>query len=82
LIADCNVILGQSAVSKIKAIPFSNDAIERQIPVWQKTDKRNSLKKLKKEQKFFALQLDESTEIQNNSIYLFMYDILTMRKVT
>ena len=37
--------------------------------IWQKIQKRNSLKKLKKS-KFFALQLDESTDIQNSSILL------------
>jgi hypothetical protein len=33
-----------------------------------------------KKSKLFALQLDESTDIQNNSIYLHMYDTLTMLK--
>ena len=37
--------------------------------IWQKIQKRNSLKKIKK-LKLFALQLYESTDIQNSSISL------------
>jgi len=37
--------------------------------IWQRIQKSNSLKKFKKS-KLFALQLDESTDIQNNSILL------------
>ena len=37
--------------------------------IWQKIQKRNSLKKMKKS-KLFAVQLDESTDIQNNRILL------------
>jgi len=37
--------------------------------IWQKTQKRKSMKKIKKS-KLFALQLDESTDIQNSSILL------------
>jgi len=31
LIAACNEVLGQSAASKMKDIPLSNDAVERRI---------------------------------------------------
>jgi hypothetical protein len=51
-----SVRLGQSAASKMKEIPLSNDMVQRWI--WQKIQKRNSLKKFKKS-KLFALQLEK-----------------------
>ena len=69
LIAACNEVLGQSAASKMKDIPLSNDTVEWQLYDIEKIQKRNSLKKIKIS-KLFALQLDESTDIQNSSILL------------
>ena len=69
MIVACNEVSGQSAASKMKDISFSNDKLKGGYLIWQKIQKRNLPEKLKKS-KLFALQLDESTDIQNNSILL------------
>jgi len=71
LIAACNEVLGQSAVSKIKDIPLWNDTVERRISDMAEDTETLLIEKIKKS-KLFALQLDESTDIQNSSI-LVMY---------
>ena len=69
LIAACNEVLGQSAASKMKDIPLSNDTVERRIYDMAEDTEKQLIKKIKKS-KLLALQLDESTDIQNNSILL------------
>lgn len=69
LIAACNEVLGQSAASKMKDIPLSNDTVERRISDMAEDTETQLIEKIKKS-KLFALQLDESTDIQNNSILL------------
>jgi len=69
LIAACNEVLGQSAASKMKDIPLSNDTVERRISDMVEDTERQIIEKIKKS-KLFVLQLDESTDIQNNSILL------------
>jgi len=71
LIAACNAVLGQSAASKMKDIRLSNDMVERRISYMTEDTETQLTEKIKKS-KLFALQLDESTDIQNNSI-LLMY---------
>jgi len=41
MIAACNEVLGQSAVSKMKDIPLSNDTVERPISDMQNKQKRS-----------------------------------------
>jgi len=67
--ADCNEVLGQSAASKMKNTPLSNDTVERRISDVSKDKETKHIQKIKKS-KLFALQLGESTDIQNSSILL------------
>jgi len=69
LTAACNEVLGQSAARKIKDIPLSNDTVERRISDMAEDTEMQLIEKMKKS-KLFALQLDESTDIQNSSILL------------
>jgi len=69
LIAACNEVLGQSAASKMKDIPLSNDTVERQISDMAEDTEMQLNEKILKS-KLFALQLDESTDFQNNSVLL------------
>ena len=67
-----NEVLGQSA-GKMKDIPLSNDTVERQISDMAEDTETQLIEKIKKS-KLFALQLDKSTDIQNNSILLTYID--------
>jgi len=69
LIAACNEVLGQSAASKMKDIPLSNDTDERRTCDMAEDTETQLIEKIKKS-KLFALQPDECTDIQNNSILL------------
>ena len=69
LIAACNEVLGQSAASKMKDIPLSNDTDERRISDMAEDTEKQLTAKINKSE-LFGLQLDESTDIQNNSILL------------
>jgi len=69
VIAACNEVLYQSAASKMKDIPLSNDTVERGISDMTE-DTENQLIEKNKKSKFFALQLEESTDIQNKSILI------------
>ena len=71
LIAVCNAVLGQSAASKMKENPLSNDTVERRISDMAEDTETQLTKKIKKS-RLFVKQLDESTDIQNNGI-LLMY---------
>ena len=55
----------------MKDIPLSNDTAERRISDMAEDTETQPIEKIKKS-KLFALQLDESTDIQNNGI-LFRY---------
>jgi len=63
LTAACNEVLGQAAASKMKDIPLSNDTVERRISYMAEDTETQPIKK----SKLSALQLDESTDIHNNS---------------
>ena len=69
MIAACNEVLGQPAASKMKDIPLSNGTVERRISYMAEDTEKQLTEKIKKS-KLFALQLDKSTDIQNNSILL------------
>jgi len=69
LIAACNELLVQSAASEMKDIPLSNDTVEKRISDVAEGTETQLIEKIKT-LKLFALQLDESTEIQNSSILL------------
>jgi len=56
----------------MKDIPLSNNIAERRISDVAEDTETQLIEKIKKS-KLFALQLDESTDIQNNSI-LLTYD--------
>ena len=66
MIAACNEVLGQSVPSTMKDISLSNDAVDRRITDMAEDMETESNEKIKKS-KVFALQLDEFTDIQNNS---------------
>jgi len=69
LIAACNEILGQYAASKMKDISLLNGTVERRISNLAEVTETQLTKKIKKS-KLFALKLDETTDIHNNSILL------------
>ena len=69
LIATCNEVLGRSAASKMKDIPLSNDTVERRISDMAEDTEKQLAAKINKAE-LFGLKLDESTDIQNNSILL------------
>ena len=69
MIAACNEVLGQSAASEMKDFPLSNDKVERRISDMAEDTETQFIEKIKTS-KLFALQLDESTDIQNNRILL------------
>ena len=69
MIADFSEALGQSAASIMKGISLSNDTVERRISDMADDTERQIIEKIKKSE-LFALQLDETTHIQNNSILL------------
>jgi len=71
LTAACNEVLGQSAASKTKDIPLSNNTVERRISDMAEDTEIKLIEKIKN-WKLPALQLEESTDIQNSSI-LLMY---------
>ena len=55
----------------MKDIPLLNDTVERWISVMPEDAETKLNEKIKK-LKLFALHLDESTDIQNNSILLYV----------
>ena len=69
MIAACNEVLGQYVGNKIKEIQLSSDTVERRISDMAEDTGTKLTEKIKKS-KLFALQLDESTDIQNNNILL------------
>ena len=62
-----NEVLGQSAAIKMKDIPLSNVTVERRISDKREDTEMQLIEKIKIS-KLFALELDESTDIQNSSI--------------
>ena len=66
LIAACKEVVGQAAASKMKGVPLSNDTVERRVSDMAEDTETQITEKIKKS-KLLALQLDESTDIQNNS---------------
>jgi len=71
LSAACYEVLGWSAASKMKDIPLSKDRVERRMSDMAEDAETRFIEKIQKS-KLFALQLDESTDIQDNGI-LLMY---------
>jgi len=69
LIAACNEVLGHYAASKMSDTPLSNDTVERRISDMAEDTEMQLTEKIKKS-KLFALQLDETTGNQNNSILI------------
>jgi hypothetical protein len=65
----CNEVFGQSAASKVKTVSLSNDTIERRICDMAEDTETQLIEDVKKS-KWFALQVDKSTDIQNNSILI------------
>lgn len=65
---DSNIISPQDA-EKLKKIPLSNDTISRRICDMAE-DVQNQLKKQIKDSTFFAIQLDESTDVANCAQFL------------
>jgi hypothetical protein len=69
LIDACNAVLGRSLTSKTKDIPLSNYIDENRISDMAEDIETQLIEKIK-EIEIFALQLDESADIQNNCISL------------
>ena len=71
MIAACNEVLGQSAASEMKDITLSNDTVERRISDMAEDTETQLTEKIKKS-KLCALQLDESTDIQNSILLTYV----------
>jgi hypothetical protein len=65
--ATCNEVLGQSAKRKLKDITLSNDTVGRRLSDMEEDTQTQLVEEIIKS-KLSALQLAESTTIQNNSI--------------
>jgi len=62
MIAAATEVLGPGAANKLQAIPLSNDSVKRRI-----MDMAVDIEQVKKS-KYFAIQLDESTDLSNCAI--------------
>ncbi|KAI2646701.1 Zinc finger BED domain-containing protein 5 [Labeo rohita] len=58
----CRIMIGDSAAAKLGAVPLSNDTVARRI-VDMSNDIREQLIEFVKNSPYYALQLDESTDI-------------------
>ncbi|XP_058617525.1 zinc finger BED domain-containing protein 5-like [Onychostoma macrolepis] len=58
----CRIMIGDSAAAKLGAVPLSNDTVARRI-VDMSNDIREQLIEFVKKSPYYALQLDESTDI-------------------
>jgi hypothetical protein len=65
----CLEMLGEQAAKKVAQVPLSNDTIARRIHDIA-DDIENQLIEQIKKAKYFALQLDESTDVANEAILL------------
>ncbi|ELK01982.1 Zinc finger MYM-type protein 6 [Pteropus alecto] len=69
LVEMCSEVLGSSAGDKMKTIPLSNNTIGHRIDELS-ADIEDQLIQKVRESKWFALQIDESSEILNNTLLL------------
>ncbi len=58
----CRIMIGDSAAAKLGAVPLSNDTVARRIEDMS-NDIREQLIEFVKKSPYYALQLDESTDI-------------------
>jgi hypothetical protein len=58
----CRIMIGDSAAAKLGAVPLSNDTVARRI-VDMSNDIREQLIEFVKKSPYYALQLDESTDV-------------------
>ena len=57
-------VLGPEAANKLQAIPISNDTVQRRI-MDMAVDVEEQLIEQVKKSKYFAIQLDKSTDLSN-----------------
>ncbi|XP_053550116.1 zinc finger MYM-type protein 6-like [Bombina bombina] len=69
LIDVASTVFGQSAADKLKQIPLSNDTIARRVCDMSANVEAQLIEKLKKSI-WLSLQLDESTDIADNSVLI------------
>ncbi|XP_054996476.1 zinc finger MYM-type protein 6 isoform X1 [Sorex araneus] len=69
LVEMCSEVLGSSAGDKMKTIPLSDNTIEHRIDELS-ADIEDQLIQKVRESKWFALQIDESSEIANTTLLL------------
>uniref|UniRef100_A0A8B9XEI4 Zinc finger MYM-type containing 6 n=1 Tax=Bos mutus grunniens TaxID=30521 RepID=A0A8B9XEI4_BOSMU len=69
LVEMCSEVLGSSAGDKMKTIPLSNNTIGHRIDELS-ADIEDQLIQKVRESKWFALQIDESSEISNTTLLL------------
>jgi len=81
LIAACNEVLGQAAASKMKGIPLSNDTVERRISDMAEDTETQLTEKIKN-RNYMHYSWKNLQIFRTRAIYLRMYDIMTMMKVT
>ena len=74
----CEAVLDGKCATKLKKIPLSNSMVSTGIDEISNNIKAQLLETLK--QTYFAIQLDESTDIASKHNYWFMYSIVGVEK--
>ena len=75
--AACNELLGQSAASKMKDIPLSNDTVERRISGMAGHAEMQLTEKIKKNRNFLHYNWTNLQIFRTTAFYLRLCDILT-----
>ena len=64
MLAAATEVLGPEAANKLQAIPISNDLVKRRI-MYMAVDVKEQVIEQVKKSKYFAIQLEESTDLSN-----------------
>ena len=81
MLAAVTEVWGLEATNKLQAIPISNDRFKRRIMDMAVNVEKQVIKQVQKS-KYFAIQLDESTDFSNCSILVCFVWYMRMKKVS